>query len=150
MYHFYYSFIQLWKIGLAFLLYLKVWPISHVLSKWWDTHENISNIERLLKWNISKTNKYDIKCFHITGHVPWLRDAHFPLKFWIDCLVSQNDIPLHLILWQYPKDKFRDTAFSFTTNAATKKNSNTLWRTHCAPGVVMWISRWGQQFRSQW
>ena len=81
MYHVYYSFIQLWKIGLAFLLYLKVWPISHVLSKWGDTHENISNIERLLKWNISKTNKYDIKCFHITGHVPWLRDAHFSLKF---------------------------------------------------------------------
>lgn len=140
----------MWSIGFAFLPYLKMWPSSHVLSKWGNIQEKISNMERLLKCNISKNNnnKYYIKHFQRTGHVPWSRDAHFSLKFWIECLAPKNDMPLHFILWRFPKDKFRDMTFSLITDVNAKINPSRE-NTSCYSPVLIWLPRW-EQFRLWW
>lgn len=88
---------------------------------------------------MKERNKHDIKHFHRTDHVSWLRDACFFLKFWIDCLVSQNDMPLYLILWQCPKDKVRDAAFSCTTfKAEKKKKRHSMENTLCYCEYQLW------------
>ena len=87
-------------------------------------------------------------CFHKPGHIPWQRDAHFSLKFWIDCLVSQNDIPLHLKLVLSQRQIQRHSIFLH--HKCSPQNNNTSQWTHRAPGVVTRVQEWEQQPRLQW
>ena len=87
-------------------------------------------------------------CFHKPGHITSQRDAHFSLKFWIDCLVSQNDIPLHLKLVLSQRQIQRHSIFLH--HKCSPQNNNTSQWTHRAPGVVTWVQEWEQQPRLQW